>query len=49
MEKVEEFYYLRSENKGADQLHSYCEADRAFVFALQNVVFLMTWLKILCN
>ena len=25
--KVEELYYLCSENKGADQLRSYCEAD----------------------
>ena len=27
IEKVEEFYYPCSENKGADQLRSYCEAD----------------------
>ena len=31
--KVEKLYYPSSENKGADQLRSYCEADLAFVFA----------------
>ena len=29
----EEMYYACSENKGADQLCSYCTADLAFVFA----------------
>ena len=30
---VEGFYYTCSENKGADQLHGYREADLLFVFA----------------
>ena len=29
--KVEELYYLRNENKGADQLSNYCEADLGLV------------------
>ena len=32
--KVEELYYPRSENKGADQLRSYCEADLRLCFRL---------------
>ena len=44
--KVEKLYYPSSENKGADQLRSYCEADLAFVFAYANDVgFLMMRLK----
>ena len=30
----EELYYLCSENKGADQLRSYCEADLRLCFRL---------------
>ena len=30
----EELYYLCSENKGADQLRSYCEADLLLCFRL---------------
>ena len=32
--KVEELFYLCSENKGADQLRSYCEADLRLCFRL---------------
>ena len=32
--KVEELYYPSSENKGADQLNSYCEADLRLCFRL---------------
>ena len=32
--KVEKMYYLCSENKGADQLRSYCEADLHLCFRL---------------
>ena len=32
--KVEELYYQYSENKGADQLRSYCEADLRLCFHL---------------
>ena len=34
IEKVEESYYLCSENKGADQLRSYCEADLCLCFCI---------------
>ena len=35
-----ELYYSSSENKGADQLHSYCEADLRLCFRLgKNPVF----------
>ena len=34
LEKVEELYYACSENKGADQLRSYCEADLRLCFRL---------------
>ena len=34
IEKVEELYYPCSENKGADQLRSYCEADLRLCFRL---------------
>ena len=34
IKKVEEFYYPCSENKGADQLRSYCEADLRLCFRL---------------
>ena len=32
--KVEELYYLSSENKGGDQLRSYCEANLHLCFCL---------------
>ena len=32
--KVEELYYPCSENKGTDQLRSYCEADLCLCFRL---------------
>ena len=32
--KVEELYYLCSENKGADQLRGYCEADLRLCFRI---------------
>ena len=34
IEKVEELYYPLSENKGADQLRSYCEADLRLCFRI---------------
>ena len=34
IKKEEELYYLSSENKGADQLRSYCEADLRLCFRL---------------
>ena len=38
--QVEELYYPCSENKGADQLHSYCEADLHLCFRIgKNLVF----------
>ena len=30
--KEEDLYYVCSENKGADQLHIYCEADQHLCF-----------------
>ena len=43
--KVEGLYYLCSENKGADQLRGYREADLRFEKThMQNVGFLMTGL-----
>ena len=43
--KVEGSYYLCSENKGADQIRGYREADlRLFFSHMQNFGFLMTWL-----
>ena len=40
--KVEELYYPKSENKGADPLPSYCEADLPLWFCMQHIVgFLM--------
>ena len=41
----EELYYLCSENKGADQLRSYCEADLRLCFHMQKSRFLMMLLK----
>ena len=36
----EELYYLSSENKGADQLHSFCEADLRLCFCIgKNLVY----------
>ena len=32
--QISRYYYLCSENKGADQLHSYCEADMCLCFRL---------------
>ena len=40
----EALHYLSSENKGADQLCGYREADVRFVFAYADC-FLMRWLK----
>ena len=37
--KVEELYYLCSENKGADQLRSYCEADLRLCFRICRLLF----------
>ena len=34
IKKVEELYYPCSENKGADQLRSYCEADLRLCFRI---------------
>ena len=34
IKKVEEMYYPCSENKGTDQLHSYCEADLRLCFCI---------------
>ena len=34
IKKVEELCYPCSENKGADQLHSYCEADLCLCFRI---------------
>ena len=34
IQKVEELYYPCSENKGADQLRSYCEADLRLCFRI---------------
>ena len=36
MKVEEELYYLSSENKGADQLRSYCEADLRLCFRIGN-------------
>ena len=42
----EEFYYPSSENKGADQLRNYCEADLRLCFShRQKSGFLMTRLN----
>ena len=47
IKKVEGLHYLCSENKGADQLHSNCEADlRLCLFShMQNVVFFVKQLN----
>ena len=37
IKKVEELYYPRSENKGADQLRSCCEADVRLCFRLGKI------------
>ena len=34
IEEVEGLYYPCRENKGADQLRSYCEADRRLCFSI---------------
>ena len=40
IKEEEGLYYLSSENKGADQLHSYCEADLRLCFRIgKNLVF----------
>ena len=45
--QVEGLYYLCSENKGADQLRSYCAADLHLCFCIcKKAGFLMTWLKL---
>ena len=36
IEKVDELYYLCSENKDADQLRSYCQADLAYATQIEN-------------
>ena len=36
--KVEELYYPCSENKGADQLRSYCEADLRLRFRIGKIL-----------
>ena len=42
----EELYYPSSENNGANQLRSYCEADHASLFSRMQIVgFLMRRLK----
>ena len=38
IEKEEELYYPSSENKGADQLRSYCEADLRLCFRLGRLL-----------
>ena len=43
--KVEELYYPGSENKGADQLRSYCKADLHLFSPMQIVGFPMWQLK----
>ena len=35
--EVEELFYLSSENKGADQLRSYCEADLRLCFRICKI------------
>ena len=35
--KKGEWYYPSSENKGADQLHSYCEADQYLCFRIGKI------------
>ena len=46
MEKAEVLYYLWSENKGADQLWSYCTSDLWLCFSrMQTVGFLVQRLK----
>ena len=37
IKKVEELYYPCSENKGADQLRSYCEADLRLCFSPMQI------------
>ena len=41
-QKAEGLYHLCSENKGADQLRGYREADLRLLSHMQNVWFLMT-------
>ena len=36
IQEEEELYYPCSENKGADQLRSYCEADLRLCFCISN-------------
>ena len=38
--KLEGLYYLHCQNKGADQLHSNCEADLLLCFCMQKSGFL---------
>ena len=47
--KVEELYYQCSENKGADQLRSYCEADLRLCFRLCNCWFSHVAAQMLCD
>ena len=39
----EELNYLSSENKGADQLRSYCEADLCLLFSPRQIVGFPMW------
>ena len=39
IKKVEELYYPSSENKGADQLRSYCKADLCHCFCIYKIMF----------
>ena len=38
VEKVEEMYYPCSQNKGADKLRSYCEADLHLCFRISRLL-----------
>ena len=40
--KVAELYYPCSENKGADQLRSHCEADLSLCFSIRKM-FVVSW------
>ena len=40
IKEVEELYFPGSENKGADQLHSFCEAD---LFLRVQIVGFLVW------
>ena len=46
IKEVEGLYYICGENKGADQLRSYCTADLHLCFCMQKTGFLMT--RLIC-